>query len=88
MNCVTITGTIEGEPVAAGPVTSVKVAVPRWGPAGREPGVLYVGVRIVGGKALDLRHGDLIGLTGWIEDSNGHFDVECSRNMVTTLSRP
>jgi hypothetical protein len=84
MNCVTITGTVD-EHLQTGPVTSIKLAVPRWGPAGQEPGVVYVLVRIVG--SIDIKDGDLIGLTGWIEDSGQRFEVECAPHMVTVLKR-
>lgn len=84
MNCVTIVGTVEGEPVQAGPTTELMLAVPRWGPLGREPGVIYVEVVVAGGFETPAE-GDLLGLTGWVEQLAHRVRVECVANMVTTL---
>lgn len=80
---MTIIGTVD-DVLQAGHVTSVKLAVPRWGPTGREPGVLYVAVRIIG-AGLELEAGDIIGLTGWLENAGERFEIECARHMVTKL---
>lgn len=85
MNCVTITGTVE----KIGPDGFgwfAKLAVPRWGPEGREPGVVYVKVRVVGQMLRVPEVGDLVGLTGWLENA-ATFEVECSSKMVTVLAR-
>lgn len=84
MNNVTITGTVEGDPVRDGPATELMLAVPRWGPQGREPGVVYVEVRVLGGFDLPAA-GDLLGLTGWVEQLARRVRVECVASMVTVL---
>jgi hypothetical protein len=82
MNVVTIVGTVD-DFLAEGPITSMKLAVPRWGPTGREPGVLYVFVRVLG--VLELQAGDVIGVTGWLENAGERFEIECVKHMVTVL---
>lgn len=84
MNCVTIAGTVEEiDPDGFGYFATL--AVPRWGPTGREPGVVCVKVRIVGAMLNVPEVGDLVGLTGWVEQA-ATFEIECSSKMVTVLA--
>jgi hypothetical protein len=41
-------------------------------------------VRIIG-AGLELEVGDIIGLTGWLENAGERFEIECACHMVTKL---